>query len=212
MKPKANRPGKSRVYRSPLRKERAAQTRERILEGLVRVMANNGIAELSIPLIAREAGVSIPSVYRYFPTKRHLVAALDEYAHRKGSFDFSEFPLLETPDDLAELIPTTFDRREAIEPTLSAAMSSGIGYEIRRPEFRQRTQYLANALRPATKHLKRKEAGWMVDVVLILNSHACVRAFKDYLGLNTQEAAKRVAWTIRTLARGASIQNGRKRS
>jgi hypothetical protein len=91
-------------------------------------------------------------------------------------------------------------------------MSSGIGYAIRRPEFKQRTQYLANALRPATKHLKRREAGWMVDVVLILNSHACVRAFKDYLGLNTQEAAKRVAWAIRTLARGASIQNGRKRS
>jgi AcrR family transcriptional regulator len=212
MKPKGNRSGKRRIYRSPLRAERAAQTRERILEGLVRVMAKNGIAELSIPLIAREAGVSIPSVYRYFPTKRDLVAALDEYAHRKGSFDFSEFPTLETPDDLANLIPTTFDRREAIEPTLSAAMSSGLGYAIRRPEFKQRTQYLANALRPATKNLKRKEAGWLVDIVLILNSHACVRAFKDYLGLNTQEAAKRVAWAIRTLARGTSIQNGRKRS
>jgi AcrR family transcriptional regulator len=212
MKPKGKRSGKRRIYRSPLRAERAAQTRERILEGLVRVMAKNGIAELSIPLIAREAGVSIPSVYRYFPTKRELVAALDEYAHRKGSFDFSEFPRLETPDDLANLIPTTFDRREAIEPTLSAAMSSGLGYAIRRPEFKQRTQYLANALRPATKNLKRKEAGWLVDIVLILNSHACVRAFKDYLGLNTQEAAKRVAWAIKTLARGTSTQNGQKRS
>jgi AcrR family transcriptional regulator len=212
MKAKGSRPGKSRIYRSPLREERAAQTRERILEGLVRVMAKNGIAELSVPLIAREAGVSIPSVYRYFPTKRHLVAALDEYAHRKGSFDFSEFPPLETPEDLANIIPTTFDRREAIEPTLSAAMSSGIGYAIRRPEFKERTQYLANALKPATKHLKPKEATWMIDIVLILNSHACVRAFKDYLGLNTQEAAKRVAWAIRTLARGAGTQNGQQQS
>ena len=212
MKAKTNRPRKPRIYRSPLREERAAQTRERILEGLVRVMAKNGIAELSIPLIAREAGVSIPSVYRYFPTKRHLVAALDEYAHRKGSFDFSEFRPMETPDDLANVIPTTFQRRESIEPTLSAAMSSGLGYVMRRPEFKERTKYLAHALRPATKHLKPKEADWMVDIVLILNSHACVRAFKDYLALNTQEAAKRVAWAIRTLARGASTQNGRKRS
>jgi AcrR family transcriptional regulator len=212
MKEKKNSPRKPRVYRSPLREERAAQTRERILEGLVRVMAKNGIAELSIPLIAREAGVSIPSVYRYFPTKRHLVAALDEYAHRKGSFDFSEFRPMETPDDLANIIPTTFQRRESIEPMLSAAMSSGLGYAMRRPEFKERTKYLAHALRPATKHLKPKEADWMVDIVLILNSHACVRAFKDYLGLNTQDAAKRVAWAIRTLARGASTQNGRKRS
>ena len=212
MKAKTNSPRKPRIYRSPLREERAAQTRERILEGLVRVLAKNGIAELSIPLIAREAGVSIPSVYRYFPTKRHLVAALDEYAHRKGSFDFSEFRPMETPDDLANIIPTTFQRRESIEPTLSAAMSSGLGYVMRRPEFKERTKYLAHALRPATKHLKPKEADWMVDIVLILNSHACVRAFKDYLGVNTQEAAKRVAWAIRTLARGASTQNGRKQS
>ena len=212
MKPKTNRPRKSRIYRSPLREERAVQTRERILDGLVKVMAKNGIAELSIPLIAREAGVSIPSVYRYFPTKRDLVAALDEYAHRKGSFHFSEFAPMETPDDLANIIPITFQRREAIEPTLSAAMSSSLGYAIRRPEFKERTKYLSKALQPATKHLSRKEAGWLIDIVLILNSHACVRAFKDYLGLNTQEAAERVAWAIRTLARGASVRNGRKRS
>src|SRR6476620_4801593 len=136
MKSKSKTGQKKRVYRSPLRDERAIQTRTRILDGLVQVMARNGIAELSIPLIARQAGVSIPSVYRYFPTKRDLVAALDEYAHRQGSFHFSEFAPMETPDDLANIIPITFQRREAIEPTLSAAMSSSLGYAIRRPEFK----------------------------------------------------------------------------
>ena len=67
------------------------------------------------------------------------------------------------------------------------------------------------AMRPATDHLSRKEAGWLTDVVFVLNSHACVRAFRDYLGLSTQEAAKRVAWAIRILARGA-VRNGKKRS
>src|SRR5499426_2125742 len=112
MKPKTNRPRKSRIYRSPLREERAVQTRERILDGLVKVMAKNGIAELSIPLIARQAGVSIPSVYRYFPTKRDLITALDEYAHQRGSFTLDEFGSLETPEDLARIVPMTFKRRE----------------------------------------------------------------------------------------------------
>jgi|GEM_PF-660896 len=211
MKSKTDDPPKRRTYRSPLREERAAQTREAILDALVRVMAKNGIAELSIPMVAREAGVSIPSVYRYFPTKRALIAALNEYAFRKGSFDFSEFPPLETPDDLADIIPLTFQRREAIEATLSAAMSSSIGHAIRRPEFEERAKYLARALRPATKRLSRREAAWLRDVVFILNSHASVRAFKEYLNLNTQEAAKRVAWAIRTLVRGVSAP-GKKRS
>src|SRR5215469_17927495 len=97
---------KRRTYRSPLRDERVIQTRERILEALVQVLARNGIAELSIPLVAREARVSIPSVYRYFPTKRDLFAALDDYAHAKGGFNFSDLPPSTTPEELANIIPS----------------------------------------------------------------------------------------------------------
>lgn len=199
----------SRTYRSPLREERATQTRERILDGLVRVMAHNGIGELSMPLVARQAGVSIPSVYRYFPTKRDLVSALDDYAHRKGSFTIAEFPLMETPEDLAKTIPLAFERREAIEATLSAAMNSRLGYAIRRPEFEERAKVFAKALQPAAKGLSRKERQWLTDIVFVLSSFACLRAFKDYLGLNTEEAGKRVAWAIRRLARGVSAKGPR---
>ena len=193
----------TRTYRSPLREERSEQTRERILDALVSVMARNGIADISIPLVAREARVSIPSVYRYFPTKRDLVAALADYAHRKGSFKMSEFEPVESPQDLARIIPAVFKRREAIESTLSAAMNSSLGYAIRRPEFEERAQFLEKALRPATQHLNRKERAWLKDVVFVLNSFATVRAFKDYLGLDTDEAAKRVSWAIEILAHGA---------
>src|SRR6185369_7472982 len=137
---------KKRVYKSPLRDERATQTRTRILEGLVQVMARNGIAELSIPLVAKQAGVSIPSVYRYFPTKKALIAALDEYAHQRGSFTLADFGQLETPEDLARIVPLTFKRRAAIESTLSAAMNSRLGYSMRRQEFAERAKHLSRAL------------------------------------------------------------------
>jgi AcrR family transcriptional regulator len=207
MKAPSSGPKQRRTYRSPLREERANQTRTRILDGLVQVMARNGIAELSIPLIARQAGVSIPSVYRHFPTKRDLITALDEYAHQKGSFKLDEFGPLETPEDLARIVPLTFKRREAIESTLSAAMNSRVGYTIRQQEFAERAKHLSDALRPATKHLQRTKQRWLTDVVFILSSYACVRAFRDYLGLSTEEAGDRVAWAIRLLAQGASSGN-----
>jgi AcrR family transcriptional regulator len=209
MKTKSSKQRKTRVYRSPLRDERAVQTRTRILDGLVQVMAKNGIAELSIPLIAREAGVSIPSVYRYFPTKRDLITALDEYAHQKGSFTLDEFGPMETPEDVARIVPLTFKRREAIQSTLSAAMNSRLGYTMRQQEFAERAKHFSEALRPVSKNLKREEQQWLTDVVFILSSYACVRAFRDYLGLNTEEAGKRVAWAIRLLSRGASSTNGK---
>src|SRR5438876_1235242 len=208
MNPKTKTTRKTRVYRSPLRDERAIQTRTRILDGLVQVMATNGIAELSIPLVAKEAGVSVPSVYRYFPTKRHLITALDEYAHEKGSFTLDEFGPLETPDDLAKIIPLTFKRREAIESTLSAAMNSRLGYTIRHQEFVERAKHFSKALQPATKGLSSKEQRWLTDVVFVLSSYSCVRAFRDYLDLDSEEAGKRVAWAIRALTRGASSANG----
>jgi AcrR family transcriptional regulator len=200
---------KKRVYKSPLRDERATQTRTRILEGLVQVMARNGIAELSIPLVAKQAGVSIPSVYRYFPTKKALIAALDEYAHQRGSFTLADFGQLETPEDLARIVPLTFKRRAAIESTLSAAMNSRLGYSMRRQEFAERAKHLSRALEPVANKLGRKEQQWLTDVVFILSSYACVRAFRDYLDLDTDEAGKRVAWAIRLLTRGAGTGNGK---
>lgn len=212
MNSKTSKPQKPRVYRSPLRDERAAQTRDRILDGLVQVLARNGIAELSIPLIARAAQVSVPSVYRYFPTKRDLIVALDEFAHKKGSFTLDEFGPLDTPDDLAKIVPLTFKRREAIESTLSAAMNSRLGYTIRQEEFAERAKHFSKALLPAAKRLSRKEQQWLTDVVFVLSSYACVRAFRDYLGLDSDEAGKRVAWAIRQLARGVSSPNGKQRT
>jgi AcrR family transcriptional regulator len=174
-------------------------------------MVRNGIADLSIPLIAKEAGVSVPSVYRYFPTKRDLFAALDEYAKRKGGFSLAEYPRCETPDELAKVIPDLFRRREAIEPTIAAALRTRIGYEIRREHLTERAKYFQNALRPAMKGLSRKEQGWLTDVVFVLTSFGCAQAFKDYLGIDTAEAAERVAWAVRMLARATAAEGSERR-
>jgi hypothetical protein len=101
------------------------------------------------------------------------------------------------------MIPTLFHRRESIEPTIAAALRTRIGYDIRRPQLDERAKYFETALRPAMKRLSNKEQAWLRDVVFVLTSYGCVRAFKDYLGLDTHGAAERVAWAVRILARGA---------
>jgi len=69
-----------RPYRSELRAERADQTRGRILDAVVQVMAG-GIASLSIPDVAREAGVAVPTVYYHFRTKDDLLEAVYPHLH-----------------------------------------------------------------------------------------------------------------------------------
>jgi len=50
-------------------------TAERILDATVATMTVHGIARLSLEDVARRAGVSRQTVYRYFPSKRALVHA-----------------------------------------------------------------------------------------------------------------------------------------
>jgi AcrR family transcriptional regulator len=194
----------ARSYNSPLRAGQAEQTREQILDGLIQAMARDGIADLSIPVVAREAGVSIATVYRYFPTKRALMSAVVEYAHRKGSFEIEqEFPALGSPDDIADIVPLLFKRREGIDPTVFAALGSAAGYTVRRPLLKARRAYFSKVISTATNGLSRAEKEWFHDIVFVLTSSTTARAFKDYLDLDSDEAAKRVAWALRKLSRGA---------
>ena len=66
----------SRTYRSPLRQEQAATTRQRICAVAARLFEAHGYGQTSIALIAREAGVSAQTVYDAFTNKRGLARAV----------------------------------------------------------------------------------------------------------------------------------------
>lgn len=65
-----------RVYRSTLRDERSADTRQRIATAAARLFAENGFVNTTVPAIAEKAGVSQPTVYAAFGSKAGIVAAL----------------------------------------------------------------------------------------------------------------------------------------
>src|SRR5688572_18416822 len=60
------------------RQERSKATRDALLEATARVLKKQGFDRASTNRIAEEAGVSIGSLYQYFPSKESLVAALVE--------------------------------------------------------------------------------------------------------------------------------------
>jgi AcrR family transcriptional regulator len=60
----------------------AGAARERLLEAAARCAARGGLAGLSMAAVAEEAGVSRPTVYRYFADRRALLEATLFYAGR----------------------------------------------------------------------------------------------------------------------------------
>ena len=63
-------------YSSPLRRQRAADTRDRIAVAARELFAVNGFAGTTIAGIAAKAGVSVQTVYATFGTKGAIVSAL----------------------------------------------------------------------------------------------------------------------------------------
>jgi AcrR family transcriptional regulator len=76
--PAAGGPGRRR-YDSPVRRERAARTRERITDAgvaLVRELPTWDWRSVTFAAVAARAGVGVRTVYRYFPTERDLHDAI----------------------------------------------------------------------------------------------------------------------------------------
>jgi AcrR family transcriptional regulator len=65
-----------RSYESPRRREQAAETRRKILDGAEGLFARHGYAATSMPAIADRAGVALKTVYLAFGTKAGVLHAL----------------------------------------------------------------------------------------------------------------------------------------
>jgi AcrR family transcriptional regulator len=185
-----------REYRSALRDRQAAATRSRILDATVRVMGR-GLAGTSIPAIAREAGVSVPTVYRHFRTKRDLFSALYPHVVYRGAM--SQLPLPDSLDGFGPGLRKQFASLDAVGDAERAAMASPAGEEARRsnmPSRIARTRELTDAIVPAGATIDRER---LTRLLVVLTGHAAFRTWRDHLGCSPDEAADDVDWAVRTL-------------
>ena len=73
------RPGKDaerRVYESPARQQQAVETRARIAAAARGILEETGYAGMTIPAVAKAAGVAVPTVYAIFGSKKGIVSEL----------------------------------------------------------------------------------------------------------------------------------------
>jgi AcrR family transcriptional regulator len=199
---KAESAGAARLYDNSHRAAQAAQTREMILDALVRVMAR-GVADLSMPAVARESGVSLRTVYRHFPTKRDLLAALN--VHLDARMGYSLEPLPRDLDELAANIRHYFWALDGMDATIRAAWSNPIAGEAREAAgLPLKLQAVADVLEPLTGSLGERERAHLFNTVSTLFSQYSLQRMKDDLGISADEAAESVVWAIKTLVDGAA--------
>ncbi len=193
-----------RAYRSDLRAQQADETRGRILDAALRVMAK-GLASLSIPAVAREAGVSVPTVYRHFGTKADLLAALYPHVVRRGGNDDVADP--RSIDELRDGVRALFDRLDTLGDLARAALVSPAAEDARRatmPHRIERIRRIADAIEPTLPDGDRDR---IARLLAVLTSSSALRMWRDHLGSSVDEAADDVDWIVRAAIAAANRRN-----
>lgn len=198
----ANEP--TRGYRSELRAQQAEDTRARILDAALRVIAG-GLAFVSVPGVAREAGVSVPTVYRHFATKHDLLAAVYPHAMRRAGLDEPVIP--RSMDELRQGLRPYFERTDSLGDLARAAMASPASDDVRRLNIPRRLaafRRVADSIEPKPSKVNRDR---IARLLVILTASSALRMWRDQLGSSVDEAADDVDWVLRAITSAAS-ENG----
>lgn len=191
---------KTRPYHSPLRDQRAAETRSMVVEALADLISDQGTTEFSMQDVADRAGVSVRTVYRYFPNRQALLDGVSDVVDERLAAIYREGPELweeiETLEELLGVIPLIFKGFDELVP-LSTALTllSGAGY-ARTSGHDERTEAFRQIIAPHLAGLSDEEARATFAVIRHLVSANTWFVMREEFGLGGCEAGEAIARSV----------------
>ncbi|MDQ4127358.1 MAG: TetR/AcrR family transcriptional regulator [Actinomycetota bacterium] len=182
-------------YSSPLRAEQKERTHERILEAAAEQLLEEGLEEPSLPRAARRARVSVPTVYRHFPTQEALMRELTEWVGRLINID--EVP--ESVDEFTEWVPRLFANWDENEALIRARLLSAAHRQIHRDAGHRKDEAIEKAMEDVTARLDPLDARRACAVVRLLVSGAAWEMMRDNWDLTGKQAGEALAWATSVL-------------
>ncbi len=187
---------------SSLRTQQKELARGLIVEATARVILRTGIHQFSVQEVADEAGVSLRTLYRYYPSREELVdgvaAAIEQGLADAGLSTKPDASF--TPESLATLVGDAFRITERSGADLARAwvvinMVTG----SRSTSSRRRDTLVRDMVEELSPHLKQHEQDRVFGVTRHLASLMAWKVMRDDLGMETEEVAQAVGWAVRTL-------------
>jgi AcrR family transcriptional regulator len=193
-------PSSPQDRRPTLRESQKELTRRRIVDALADMIRTDHPLEVSLAAVADRAGVSEPTLYRHFPTKGDLFAALASDHHER----LTEGVAPGDPAELLDQLGTVYRRAADREPTVRWLLAAPDPAGVPRPNTQRRLATLRRACAPRLAELSADDAENLLRAVLLLTSPAPLLYWKDYLQLDADESAATARWIIHALLRATT--------
>jgi AcrR family transcriptional regulator len=176
------------------REAQRERTRVRILDAVLALVAESP-GPISVPAVARRSGVSVPTIYRYFPTKDALLDAAAEEPGRRAAGGVPDAAMTDGPEYLRKVWASF----TSTLPLVRRQLASDAGREMRRRRYeRSRTWFertlAADGIDPGTDAGAR-----LTRLALLLTSSLAFVDLHDRQGRTPDEAADDVVWAVAAL-------------
>jgi AcrR family transcriptional regulator len=191
-------------YHSPLRASQAAATRERIVAACVAMMRRG--ADLTYASVATEAGVQERTVYRHFPKKEGLEAALWDWII--GRLTHTDFAAGDE-EQLVAAMRESFAGFDAGASLIQAMLRSPQGLDVRRsqqPTRRAMFEACVDSAVPGLPPPVRDHAAAVLQVLYSAASWDLLRSLRD---MDADQAADAIELGIRSFLSGLRLRDGR---
>lgn len=178
-----------------LREQHALATQERILGAVADLLERSQPEALTMPAVAEASGVSLRTIYRYYPTREELLEA----AGRWIGDELLKHPYPHDLDEVADLYQVgarDFDERPGL---VRALAFSQLGQHVRGYRRRERLEAVGRALRAELTALSESELRRAEAVLAYLHNMLAYTTLREESGLSGQEIGETIGWAIRTL-------------
>jgi len=190
-----------------LRERQAEQVRTAVLEATIAALETRGGDDLSMADLAQAAGISLRTLYRYFPDRAALLQAAGERLYAELGVEFE----IAAPEDIAASFREASRRLSARPKLVRALVRSRAGQVARSGVRSQRVEAIRAALQPLAGEADPELARGVAAVITHLCSAAAWVAVADESGLGDAEAQAAVGRAIDVLVEALREDTGRGR-
>ena len=188
---------------SSLRERQAAVIREAILDALAALLDRHDPDDVAMSQVAADAGISLRTLYRYFPTRDAMFDAVGDHVVARLGLPRQ----VEGADDISRVFLESA-RRGAQSPELVRAMLwTRLGRRARSAHLRRRVESISAALAEATSHLPPAEARRREGAIIYLASLPAWITVSEECGLSAEDAQLGIAWAISSLVADLRREN-----
>jgi AcrR family transcriptional regulator len=196
----------TRRYRSALRDERATLTRTALLDACEALLLEGPVEDVTLPAVARRAGVTKPTAYSYFADNDALLAGFLEHVRDRIGMDHDTLATI-APAALHAAVLANYRRFEDNAQVLRRVMDSPSYNRVRLSRTIDRTAKVLPVWdRTAPKRADRHRLG----PIYLLVAPASWRWLRETWGLSDKEAAQAAAWAVQTLVAALAAPSGKR--